>query len=118
MMGGGMRQAGIIAAAGLYALDHGRERLSIDHDNAKAIAAGLQNISGLDIPDSGIDTNIVIIAVDPDLCTASDMQERCATLGLRFWPTGPQRFRLVTHLDVNQDDCAKAVEIVSAACRN
>ena len=116
MFGGGMRQAGILAAAGLYGIEHGRSRLHLDHANARALADGLKNISGLQIATAAIDTNIVIVEVDAALATAADVQAKAAEQGLLFWPTGPQRFRLVTHLDVDSDDCARAVAVLTNAC--
>ena len=117
MLGGGMRQAGILAAAGLYALEHGRRRLQEDHDNAKLLALGIEKLTGLSIANEGVDTNIVIVEVDPSLGNASSVQESAARMGLLFWPTSPQRFRLVTHLDVDRSSCERAIEILSTLCQ-
>ncbi len=116
MLGGGMRQAGILAAAGLYGLEHGRSRLHIDHTNAAMLAEGIKNISALQIATDGIETNIVIVNVDASLATAANVQARAAAKGVLFWPTGPQRFRLVTHLDVDANACGKAIEILTQVC--
>lgn len=116
MLGGGMRQAGMLAAGGLYALEHGRPRLHLDHENARQLGQAIQHISGLKIATSKVDTNIVIVEVDAQLATAAQVQERCAAKGLLFWPTGPQRFRLVTHLDVGGSECDEAVTILKTVC--
>ncbi len=116
MLGGGMRQAGILAAAGLYALKHGRERLHLDHENARQLGQAIQHISGLSVATKKVDTNIVIVEVDAQFATAAQIQERCEVKGLLFWPTGPQRFRLVTHLDVTGAECDQAVEILKDVC--
>ncbi len=116
MIGGGMRQAGVLAAAGLYALEHGRGRLQEDHDNAKFVAEGLQSIDGLTLATEGVDTNIVIVEVAPELGSAAEMQEKAAQDGLLFWPTQPQRFRLVTHLDVDRQACQQALTTLAAIC--
>lgn len=117
MLGGGMRQAGVLAAAGLHALEHGRRRLHLDHENARQLGHAIQNISGLSIATPKVDTNILIVEVDPALATAADMQEQCALRGLLFWPTGPSRFRLVTHQDVSGEHCDRAIEILKDVCK-
>jgi threonine aldolase len=117
MIGGGMRQAGILAAAGLHALEHGRSRLQQDHDNARFIAAGLQGIEGLSLATEKVESNIVIVEVAPELGSAATIQEGAAKAGLLFWPTQPQRFRLVTHLDVDRSACESAVQTLAALCQ-
>ncbi len=112
MLGGGMRQAGMLAAAGLYALDHGKRRLHLDHENARQIGSAIKNISGLSIATRKVDSNIVIVEVDPALGTAAEFQEKCAAQGLLFGPTGPTRFRLVTHLDITGEHCDRAIAIL------
>lgn len=116
MLGGGMRQAGILAAAGLYALDHNRSRLADDHANATFLASGISDIDGLKVATTTVDTNIVIVNVDTDVMTAADLQVRSQRVGLLFWPTGPQQFRLVTHLDVSRADCELALSRLATAC--
>jgi threonine aldolase len=117
MIGGGMRQAGILAAAGLYGLEHGRARLQEDHDNAKVLAEGIAQIGGLGLATEGVDTNIVIVEVDASVGSAATIQAGAAKAGLLFWPTGPQRFRLVTHLDVDRAACQRAVQILQTLCK-
>ena len=106
MMGGALRQAGIVAAAGLYALDHNVERLADDHENARVLAAGLAELPGASIDPSKVETNIVIFEVD-------DAPKRWAELaeaGVEVTPVGPTRLRAVTHLDVDRAGIDKALE--------
>lgn len=117
MIGGGMRQAGILAAAGIYAIENGRDRLQEDHDNASFLAESLSSVSGLRLATERVDSNIVILEVDPTLGSAADIQERSAAAGLLFWPTQPQRFRLVTHLDVDRSACEQAVRTLEKVCK-
>jgi len=117
MIGGGMRQSGILAAAGLYALEHGRGRLEQDHDNASFLAEGLQRIDGLSLATEVVESNIVIVDVSPEIGTAAQLQEGAAKAGLLFWPTQPQRFRLVTHLDVDRAACQVAVQTLAKLCK-
>lgn len=109
MLGGGMRQAGIIAAAGLHALDHHVDRIADDHANAKALADGFASIEGLTV--TAPQSNMVFVELAPDL--AIQMSEALRALGIAasFWPGG--RMRWVTHLDVDR----VAVDEVVAAVR-
>jgi threonine aldolase len=111
MLGGGMRQAGILAAAGLYALEHNRPRLGEDHENARYLANSLAAIDGLTVDVDTVDTNIVMVDLDPRLGTAAALEGRARELDLAFVCTGPQRVRLVTHHDVDRAACTRAVEI-------
>ncbi len=106
MVGGGMRQAGIIAAAGLYALEHNRERLTIDHENARLLAQGLRQIDGVgvDYPDS--QTNMVFMTPPAD--RAGGLQSYLAGHGILI--LGGPRVRLVTHLDVSSEDISVVVK--------
>jgi threonine aldolase len=113
-MGGGMRQAGILAAAGLHALEHQRARLVEDHRNAAFLAGEIARIRGLAIATPAIDTNIVIVEVaDPALGRAADLSARARAAGLLFGAVAPHRFRLVTHLDVDRAACTRAAEILA-----
>ena len=113
-MGGGLRQAGILAAAGIYALDHHRERLAEDHDNARALARALAGVKGLRVDPAAVQTNIVMIDVPGG--GAERLAARARDRGLRFGALGDHRFRLVTHLDVSTDACARAAVILSELC--
>ena len=108
MLGGGMRQAGVLAAAALHALDHHIDRLADDHTNARRLAEGLQGLPGVrcDMPQ----TNIVFVDVTPE--RAHGVVERARELGVLC--TGLYRLRLVTHLDVSATDVERAVGVMRA----
>lgn len=103
-MGGGMRQVGILAAAGLHALDHHLERLADDHAHARLLAEAC----GVD--PEGVDTNIVVVP----RTDAADFVVRAAEAGVRVSMVGPTTVRLVTHLDVTREDAEKAAAALSA----
>ena len=103
-MGGAMRQAGIIAAACLYALDHNIERLREDHANAKRLAEGLAGLDGVRLEPSLVETNIVFFDLDPTAPTARSVAARLIEQGVRIGAMGEHRMRAVTHLDI--DDAA------------
>jgi len=109
MLGGGMRQVGIVAAAALYALDHHIDRLADDHAHAKRLAEGLQGLPGVTahMPQ----TNIVFIDLAPEKATGA--VERLKAAGVLC--TGLHRLRLVTHLDVTSDDIDNAERALRAA---
>lgn len=106
MTGGGMRQAGLLAAAALYAIEHHVERLAQDHANAKRLADGLQGLPGVTV--EAPQTNIVFIDVAPE--QAEGLVARLEQQGVRC--TGLYRLRLVTHLDVDADGIEHAVRIL------
>jgi len=112
-LGGGMRQAGVLAAAGLYALEHNRARLADDHANARALGTALADIEGLTVDVSQIHTNIVIAEVDSARGAAQKLVERAATRGVLFATIGAQRVRFVTHLDVDSGACERAAAIIA-----
>jgi threonine aldolase len=114
LFGGGMRQAGVIAAAALYALDHHIERLADDHQNARLLAAAIRKIDGLELYPAEIDTNIVIFRVDPRLGTAADFVAGLKAQGLLMLAVGPQLIRAVTHLDVGRSDVEQAGIVLRA----
>ena len=96
MMGGALRQAGIVAAGCLYALDHHVERLAEDHENARVLAEGLRDCGLHVLP---LETNIVIAEVEDPGALIGAMRDR----GVEISPAGPGRVRCVTHLDVDRD---------------
>lgn len=100
MAGGGMRQAGILAAAGIFALNNNIQRLTADHENAKRLAAGLQEIPGLSPLYHPAQTNMVFVKADPTLAAA--LADFLATCDILISP-GPTT-RLVTHLDISEED--------------
>jgi threonine aldolase len=112
MVGGGMRQAGIIAAAGLIALEKGPGRLHIDHDNAHFLAQGLSQIPGIRIAPSYVQTNIVIYDIRETGLGSDRFLERIAAHHVLGVPVDSHRIRMVTHLDVDRDAVADAVRII------
>ena len=106
MLGGGMRQAGVLAAAALFALEHHRERLSLDHEHARVLAAALANVPGFDVAAS--ETNIVI-ARRRD-ARAAVFAQALAARGVLAIPFDENTLRLVTHLDVTADDAEAAAK--------
>jgi threonine aldolase len=111
MWGGAMRQAGILAAAGLYALDHHVERLADDHENAQILARGLAELDGVSLDPTEVETNIVVFGV-------RDAGAFCAALerdGVRMLALAPQRVRAVTHLDVDRAGIERAIAVAKAA---
>lgn len=113
MMGGAMRQAGVIAAAGLHALDHHVERLAEDHENARVLAQGLAEIDGIGIDPAGVETNIVIFEVEDAAGFCGALWER----GVQMGPITPRRVRAVTHLDVDRAGIERALAAVGETVR-
>ena len=99
-----MRQVGIIAAAGIYALDHHIERLKEDHQNAKRLALGLKELKGISIDPEQVETNIIIFNIADTGMTAPQMAEAMKRNGVLIHPIGKTQIRLVTHLDVSGED--------------
>ena len=110
-----MRQAGLIAAGGLYALDHHVERLADDHRRARAFAESIAPIEGLSVDPTTVETNIVIFDITESAISGEQLVERAQQLGLRFFAIAPQRIRAVFHLHVTDDDVETAGAIVKAA---
>jgi threonine aldolase len=110
--GGGMRQAGILAAAGIYALDHNVERLSEDHINAKHLARGIAEIDGLDIDVNAVVTNILYFDVRRPGLGVSSLLERLGIEGVLMLGTGPHSIRAVTHLNVSKEGIERALEVL------
>jgi threonine aldolase len=112
MFGGTMRQAGILAAAALHALDHHRDRLTQDHANAARLAQGLAQIPGVSIA-MPVDTNMVFIDLAPNLPPAATVCTHLATRGVLALPTAPRRIRFVCHLDVSTQDIDHATHLIA-----
>jgi threonine aldolase len=106
MLGGGMRQAGVLAAAATHALDHHVERLADDHANARRLAEGLQGLPGVTVEMP--QTNIVFVDLAPEKATGA--VERLRAAGVLC--TGLYRLRLATHLDVSADDIERAIRVL------
>jgi threonine aldolase len=111
-LGGGWRQAGIIAAGALYALDHHIDRLAEDHANARLLAETIRNTPGLTLDPESVDTNIVIFELDPDLGTAAAFCARLRDEGVWMNAIAPQRIRAVTHLDVSREQVKHAAAVI------
>lgn len=112
LLGGGMRQAGIIAAGALYALENHVDRLAEDHANAKVLAEAIRATPGLELQPPETDTNMVIFHVDPELATAAQVVARLREAGVLVLAFGPTKIRAVTHLDVTQAEVRRAGEII------
>jgi len=104
VLGGGMRQAGMIAAAAQYALEHHVQRLEEDHIAAKQLAKHVADTPGLELVSPTIDTNILVFKVSPTIGTASDFTNHLMRKNIRMLAIGSQLVRAVTHLDVVLDD--------------
>ena len=108
MVGGGMRQAGVLAAAGLYALTEMVDRLAEDHANARRLAEGLQGLSGIDVDIGRVETNMVFGECRPPV-TARQFIDRCRTVGVLLDQASAYRWRMVTHRGVTSDDVDYAI---------
>jgi threonine aldolase len=113
MLGGGMRQVGVLCAAALYALEHHRARLADDHVNARRLAAGLAGVAGVGVDPDKVDTNIVIFEVAG--VTSAELARRVEASGVRLHAIAPTRLRAVTHLDVDAAGIDRAIAAVRAA---
>ena len=111
MYGGGMRQVGFLAAAGLYALEHHRSRLADDHASARALAEVLVAVPGVRVDLASVQTNIVMI--DLDRAAASDVVTAAEARGVLLTANGPQRIRVVTHLDVDRAGVLHAARTIA-----
>jgi threonine aldolase len=110
VLGGGMRQGGIIAAGALFALEHHVERLAEDHTNAKLLADAVEATKGLTLESGPVETNLVWIAVDPKLGTAAEVSGRLRERGVFVSALGPAVVRACTHLDVSREQVEKAAQ--------
>lgn len=110
--GGGMRQAGILAAACLYALDHNLKLLAGDHSNALLLARVLKDVRGVAVDLDTVQTNIVYFDVKDTGKTADQVVERLEAQGVRLIALGPTRLRLVTHIDVDKAACEYAADVL------
>jgi threonine aldolase len=109
-MGGAMRQGGVMAAAGLYALDHHVERLAEDHENAWALAEGLKGVPGVIV--EAADTNMVFLDIAGTGIEAPRFNQALARHGVRLSISGPTRMRALTHLDIPASAIPKAVDAI------
>ena len=111
-LGGGWRQAGMLAAAGIHALTHHVDRLATDHAHAQRIAEALSR-TGIATPSHHVQTNLVCYRVDPAWGPAARLTETLAERGILVLHTGPATGRLVTHLDVSEADVKQVIEVLS-----
>jgi threonine aldolase len=116
-LGGGMRQAGIIAAAGLIALEEMPKRLHEDHANARFLAEAISDIPVIKVFPEKVKTNIVIFDVSPMGIDSDEMLRRLRRRNVIAGTASASIVRLLTHKDVSRDDCARAAEIVAEVCK-
>ena len=105
-LGGGMRQAGVLAACGIVSLTKYVDRLADDHRRARTLASGLSEIPGVTIPWKSIQTNMVMVDLD---CSATALVDKLAEEGVLCFPTAANRVRLVVHADINDQDIERAI---------
>jgi threonine aldolase len=113
MLGGAMRQAGVLAAAGLYALEHNLSRLGEDHANARLIATGIAGLPQLRFDIDTVQTNIVIFHMAETVADAATIAARAKDAGVLVTVFGPHTLRAVAHLDVTAEQCRRAGEILA-----
>jgi threonine aldolase len=117
-LGGAMRQAGIIAAGGVYALRHHVDRLAEDHEHARLLARGIAPLPGIALDPAQVETNIVIFDVTAPGLTAAALADRLlAEAGVRLSVMGERRLRAVTHLDVSRKQIESAVDAFARVLR-
>jgi len=116
LFGGALRQAGILAAAGVYAFQHHVERLAEDHAKAKALARGLADFRGITLESETVETNIVVFEIAGTNVPRAEFLTRVLEHGVRFSPLmQPTRLRAVTHLDIPADGVERALKAVRHA---
>lgn len=109
-LGGAMRQSGVIAAAGLYALEHNVERLAEDHANAQMLAERIAQIPGIKLDPPEVETNLVFFDVSGTGLSAPEIASKLLDMGVRIGATNDRRMRAVTHLDVSTSDVIEAAD--------
>ncbi len=112
MLGGGMRQAGVLAAAGLVALEETPKRLHIDHENARFLACRLAEIPGIKIDPAKVVSNILFLDVSRTGLTSFEISKRLAAEGILSNGVTPQSMRMVTHYDVDRAGCERALQVL------
>lgn len=115
LFGGALRQAGIVAAAAVYAMENHVERLQEDHDHAQLLARSLHNLEGITLDPPDVQTNLVFFAVDPKLGTAAQLSAALRQRGVIINAVGSQRLRACTHLDISRDQVEQAARMVAEA---
>jgi threonine aldolase len=112
MLGGAMRQAGVLGAAGLYALQQHYGRLAEDHEHAKRIAAVLAASAAIRLDLATVQTNILVFNLEPDSPDAAALVAKASERGVLINAFGPRRVRVVTHLDVSREQCDHAAGVL------
>jgi threonine aldolase len=112
MLGGGMRQVGVLAAAALVALEEGPKRLHVDHDNGRLLAEGLAQIPGIGIQPDKVQTNIVLYDIRATGLSSTQFLKRLAERHVLGGPVDARRVRMVTHLDVDRNDIEQSLRII------
>ena len=110
-----MRQAGIIAAAGIVALDQMVDRLKKDHTNARRLAEGIHQIEGLHIDLSRVQTNIIYFNLENNRITGEELLKQLDARGIKAFQTGPGVFRMVTHHGIDENDIDTALSSIREA---
>jgi threonine aldolase len=109
LLGGGMRQAGVLAAAGIVALETMVDRLVEDHARARELAAGLARLSGIIVDPARVESNIVIFALAPDAISPAEFVTGLALRGVKLTAIGERKLRAVTHSGINGNDVSRAL---------
>ena len=117
VLGGGMRQAGVLAAAGLVALEKSPSRLHVDHENARLLAEGIGRLPGVALVPPNLMTNILIFDVAKTEMTAAEFSQALAAQGILCHAITPTTVRMVTHCDVDREGCLRAVEAADRVVR-
>jgi threonine aldolase len=117
VLGGGMRQAGVLAAAGLVALEKSPSRLHVDHENARLLAEGIGRLPGVALVPPNLMTNILIFDVAKTEMTAAEFSQQLAAQGILCHAITPTTIRMVTHCDVDRAGCQQAVEAAERVVR-
>ena len=109
-----MRQAGILAAAGLWALDHNLDRLAEDHANARVLAERLAGLRGVELDLATVQSNIVIFHMAEDMPDAATIVAQAQDVGVLVSAFAARTLRAVTHLDVSREQCRRAADLLAA----
>ena len=118
MLGGGMRQCGVIAAAGIVALEQMVDRLAEDHALARRLAQGIAEVQGLSIDAATVETNLIYFDVTASTLTAQELATRLERRGVKVLALGPRRLRAVTHHGIEARDVDQALEAIRASMRD
>jgi threonine aldolase len=116
-LGGGMRQIGILAAAGLIALEEGPKRLHEDHENARRLADGVAEINGISIDLESVQTNIVIFDISGTGKMSGELCSKLREAGVLAIGISDKQIRMVTHLDVSRANVATTVDVITTLLR-